>query len=60
MKTKEGSGWKAWNDEDNERYFGEYGGIQSYSLYELSRQQYEQLDSAICSRRLRRTAARTP
>ena len=47
MKTKEGSGWKAWNDEDNERYFGEYGGVQSYSLYELSRQQYEQLDSSM-------------
>ena len=47
MKTKEGSGWKAWNDEDNERYFGEYGGIQSYSLYELSRQQYERLDSSM-------------
>ena len=47
MKMKEGSGWKAWNDEDNERYFGEYGGIQSYSLYELSRQQYEQLDSSM-------------
>ena len=47
MKMKEGSGWKAWNDEDNERYFGEYGGVQSYSLYELSRQQYEQLDSSM-------------
>ena len=44
MQTKEGSGWKAWNDEKNKRYFGEYGGIMSYNLYELTKEQYEQLE----------------
>ena len=44
MKIKNGSGWKAVNDESIGRYFGEYGGIQSYHLYELTEEQYQELD----------------
>ena len=40
MQFKNGSGWKACFDEDNGRYFGEYGGIQSYHLYELTKEQF--------------------
>ena len=47
MQFKEGSGWKAWNDEDNKRYFGEYGGGMSYHLYELTEEQYGQLDESM-------------
>ena len=41
---KNGSGWKAVNDESIGRYFGEYGGIQSYHLYEMTEEQYQELD----------------
>lgn len=41
---KKGSGWKACYDERNGRYFGEYGGIQAYHLYELTKEQFDQLD----------------
>ena len=44
MQFKTGSGWKACYDEDTGRYFGEYGGIQSYHLYELTKEIYDQLD----------------
>ena len=43
MRFKKGSGWKACHDKETDRYFGEYGGIQSYSLYELTKEQYESL-----------------
>ena len=44
MQFKTGDGWKAcWNEETG-RYFGEYGGIQAYHLYELTEEQYERLD----------------
>jgi hypothetical protein len=43
MQFKTGSGWKACYDEDTGRYFGEYGGIQSYHLYELTKEIYDQL-----------------
>ena len=36
MQIKEGDGWKAVYDEEKGRYFGEYGGIMCYSLYELT------------------------
>ena len=42
MKQKKGGGWCAWDDE-NGRYFGEYGGIMSYNLYELTNEQYDSL-----------------
>ena len=42
MKSKKGSGWTAW-DAENGTYFGEYGGIQSYHLYELTKEQYDLL-----------------
>ncbi len=44
MKCKKGNGWKACFDEEKNRYFGEYGGIQSYSLYELTEEQFANLD----------------
>jgi hypothetical protein len=44
MQFKTGSGWKACYDEDTGRYFGEYGCIQSYHLYELTKEIYDQLD----------------
>ena len=47
MKHKEGYGWKAWNDEDNDRYFGEYGGGMSYNLFELTKEQYDSLDKSM-------------
>lgn len=47
MQIKEGLGWKAWNDEENKRYFGEYGGTMAYHLYELTKEQYAQLDSTM-------------
>ena len=45
MKFKEGSGWKACHHEAAERFFGEYGGIQAYHLYELTKEQYDLLDN---------------
>ena len=47
MQIKEGDGWKAVYDEENGRYFGEYGGIMSYSLYELTEEQYGQLNETM-------------
>ena len=44
MQFKTGLGWKACYDEEAGRYFGEYGGIQAYHLYELSKEQYDALD----------------
>ncbi len=44
MQFKNGSGWKACHDENNGRYFGEYGGIQSYYLFELTKEAYDRLD----------------
>ena len=44
MQFRTGDGWKAcWNEEIG-RYFGEYGGIQAYHLYELTEEQYDRLD----------------
>ena len=45
MQFKKGSGWKAAYDNESGRYFGEYGGIQAYNLYELTKEQYEALDA---------------
>ena len=47
MRSKKGLGWKAWFDDNNGRYFGEYGGGMSYNLYELTADQYERLDEAM-------------
>ena len=47
MQFKEGTGWKAWNDENNKRCFGEYGGGMSYHLFELTEEQFEQLDASM-------------
>ncbi len=47
MQFKEGSGWKACYDDENDRYFGEYGGIQSYNLYELTKELYDRLDESM-------------
>ena len=43
MQLKKGDGWKAFYDEENERYFGEYGGVQLYNLYELTKEMYDLL-----------------
>ena len=47
MQFKEGSGWKACYDDENDRYFGEYGGIMSYHLYELTKELYDRLDESM-------------
>ncbi|MBR5767841.1 MAG: hypothetical protein IKX86_04145 [Clostridia bacterium] len=44
MKIKKGSGWNAFYDEENERYFGENGGIMSYHLFELTKEMFDRLD----------------
>ena len=44
MIFKTGSGWKACYDSDAERYFSEYGGIQSYHLFELTKELYDRLN----------------
>ena len=44
MLFKKGSGWKACFDSDNGRYFGEYGGIQEYHLFEITKEMFEKLD----------------
>ena len=47
MLFKKGSGWKACFDEDSSRYFGEYGGIQSYHLFELTKEIFDLLDEGM-------------
>ncbi|MBR1764539.1 MAG: hypothetical protein IJ746_04010 [Ruminococcus sp.] len=44
MIFKKSSGWKACFDEDSGRYFGEYGGVQDYHLYEITKELFERLD----------------
>ena len=44
MQFKKGWGWKACFDEDSGRYFGEYGGTQSYHLFEITKDIFDQLD----------------
>ena len=44
MIFKTGSGWKACFDESSGRYFAEYGGTQSYHLFEISKELYDRLD----------------
>lgn len=47
MQCKKGNGWNAFYNEENERYFGEYGGGMAYDLYELTKEQYGQLDETM-------------
>ncbi len=47
MMFKSGSGWKACFDETCGRYFGEYGGTQSYHLFELTKEIYDALDETM-------------
>ena len=44
---KNGSGWRACFDEESGRYFGEYGGIQSYHLFEITREIFDKLDETM-------------
>ncbi len=44
MLFKKGSGWRACFDSNNGRYFGEYGGIQSYQLFEITKEIFDRLD----------------
>ena len=53
MQFKKGYGWKACYDEESGRYFGEYGGIQEYHLYELTKEQYDALDKKMSERAFR-------
>ena len=43
MTFKTGSGWKACFDDANGRYFCEYGGIMSYNLYEITKEQFDRI-----------------
>ena len=47
MTFKKGPGWKACFDEKSGRWFGEYGGIQSYHLYELTEELFDKLDESM-------------
>ncbi len=47
MVFKNGSGWKACFDETSGRCFGEYGGIQAYHLYEITRERFDRLDESM-------------
>ena len=47
MQFKKGSGWKACYNNETGRYFGEYGGIQSYHLYELTKEMFDRLDESM-------------
>jgi len=44
MQFKKGFGWKACFDSDSGRYFGEYGGMQAYFLYEITKEIFDRLD----------------
>ena len=44
MLFKKGSGWKACFNSDSGRYFGEYGGMQDYHLFEITKEMFEKLD----------------
>ena len=44
MQFKIGSGWKACFDEDSGRCFGEFGGIQAYHIFELTKELFDRLD----------------
>ena len=44
MIFKKGSGWKACFDSNSGRYFGEYGGIQAYHLFEITKEMFDRLD----------------
>jgi len=43
MIFKKGSGWKACFDSNSGRYFGEYGGMQAYHLYEITKEMFDRL-----------------
>lgn len=47
MVFKTGSGWKACFDEENGRCFGEYGGIQAYHLFELTKEIFDRLEESM-------------
>ena len=47
MTFKTGRGWKACHDEAGGRYFGEYGGIMAYHLFELTKEIFDQLDESM-------------
>ena len=47
MQFRKGGGWTACFDEENGRYFGEYGGTQSYHLFEITKEIFERLDESM-------------
>ena len=44
MLIQKGSGWKACFDSERGHYFGEYGGIQDYHLFEITKEIFDRLD----------------
>ena len=47
MQFRKGGGWTACFDEENVRYFGEYGGTQSYHLFEITKEIFDRLDESM-------------
>ena len=47
MQFRKGGGWTACFDEENGRYFGEYGGTQSYHLFEITKEIFDRLDESM-------------
>ena len=47
MQFRKGGGWTACLDEENGRYFGEYGGTQSYHLFEITKEIFDRLDESM-------------
>lgn len=47
MIFKQGSGWKACYDEARDYYAAEYGGVQDYHLYEITKALYDRLEPSM-------------
>ncbi|MBR1393267.1 MAG: hypothetical protein IJ561_05470 [Ruminococcus sp.] len=45
MQIKKGRSWNAFYDDENERYFVEYGGITDYKLYEIGKEIFDKLST---------------
>lgn len=45
MQFKKGAGWKACHDAERNYFSAEYGGIQAYHLYEITREQFDALNT---------------
>ena len=45
MEIKKGMSWNAFYDDENQRYFVEYGGVMDYKLCEISKDIYDKLNT---------------